>query len=143
MTLPAITLSLPAHPATAEMVSALDQDVTYHIVGARVREGAGISGITSPAARYAYQVAVRMRRYAPGAIAYQWTRSKLLLRGAPRERLVHCCSHLAYSGSPWIGDYENVNVLGFYSPRLLHSRLFAGHLRRMFSRPSCRAIRVW
>src|ERR1022692_1750209 len=140
---PAVTLSSPAHPAMAEMVSALKLDVTYQIVGARVREGSGISGVTNPAVRFAYQAAVRMRRYAPGAIAYQRVRSELLLRSAPRDRLVHCCSHLAYGGSPWIGDYENANVLAFYSPRLLHSRLFVGHLRRMFGHPSCRAIRVW
>jgi len=43
-----VTLSSPAHPAMAEMVSALDRDVTYHIVGARVRNGSGIAGVTNP-----------------------------------------------------------------------------------------------
>ena len=138
-----VTLSSPAHPAMAEMVSALDRDVTYHIVGARVRNGSGIAGVTNPAVRFAYRVAVRMRRYAPGAIAYQRARSVLLLRSAPKDRLAHCCSHLAYGGVPWVGDYENANVLAFYSPRLLHSRQFVSHLRRMFGHPSCRAIRVW
>ena len=140
---PVVTLSSPTHPAMAEMVSALEREVTYHIVGPRTREGPGVSGTTNRAVRYAYQLAVRMRRYAPGAIVYQRLRSGLLMRAVPRDRLVHCCSHLAYGGYPWIGDYENVNVLAFYSPRLIHSPQFVSHLQRMFAHRSCRAIRVW
>jgi len=126
----------------AEMASALDRDVTYHTVGARTVTASGGDGL-SPAGRLAYRASVLARGYAAGAIAYQWMRSEMVLRSAPKNRLVHCCSHMAYGGYPWIGDYENVNVLAFYSSRLLRNQAFTAHLRHMFSHPSCRAIRVW
>ncbi len=64
-------------------------------------------------------------------------------RSATNGRPLHCCSHLLYGDCPWIGDYENVNVLGFYSPRLLRNRHFVEHLRSTLAAPSCRGIRVW
>jgi len=138
-----LTLSCPDHPICREMTSALSGAVTYDIVGPRFREAPPPSRQGSAAGRIAYRAALMARRSAAGAIAYQRAKSALLLRSAPRAQLVHCCGHLAYGSPPWIGDYENVNVLGFYSPRLLRSRLYADYLRRAFARPECRAIRVW
>ena len=143
MNKPAIVLSSPAHPAMAEMLAALESDIDYKVIGPRLRDGSGITALTNPAVKIAYRLAVEARRYTPGTIAYQWARSRTLLRHLPQDVLVHCCSHMAYGGLPWIGDYENVNVLPFYSPRLLHSSSFINHLRRKFSDPACRAVRVW
>ena len=140
---PAIVLSSPAHPAMAEMLAALKSDIDYQVIGPQIRDGSGIAAVTNPAVKLAYRLAVEARRYAPGAIAYQWARSRVLLNQLPPDSLVHCCSHMAYGGLPWIGDYENVNVLPFYSPRLLHSSWFINHLRQKFSDPACRAVRVW
>ena len=140
---PSVTISSPCHPAMAEMVSALERDVKYQFVGPRVRDGSGTSAGIGSIARVAYDAAVRLRRSAWGAVAYHRARSFALLRSVPRDALVHCCSHLSYRGAPWIGDYENVNVLAFYSPRLLRDRRFLSHLQRKFRDPSCRAIRVW
>ena len=137
-----ITLSCPDHPIYKEMVSALSKDVNYNIVGPRFRESGG--------ARYALRNlglahrAVRLaRKYPIGAIAYQQAKDRMVARSRERANLVHCCGHLVYDGAGWIGDYENVNVLGFYSPRILRSRLFTEHVRRRLLSPACRALRVW
>jgi glycosyltransferase involved in cell wall biosynthesis len=140
---PSVTISSPCHPAMAEMVSALERDVEYEFVGPRVRDGSGTSAGIGSIARVAYAAAVRLRRSAWGAVAYHRARSFVLLRSVPKGALVHCCSHLSYRGVPWIGDYENVNVLAFYSPRLLRDQHFLSHLIRKFRHPSCRVIRVW
>jgi len=138
-----VTLSWPDHPAMAEMVAALEGDVRYHIVGARFRQGGGIPGTAGGAVRLAWSASVKLRRYPLGAMAYQRVRGAWTRRSATNGTLVHCCSHLMYGGSPWIGDYENVNVLGFYSPRLLRDPRFIEHLGHSLEDPSCRAIRVW
>jgi hypothetical protein len=138
-----ITLSWPDHPAYAEMVVALEDDVEYHIVGPRFRQPTTGGSRSVRSLPLAQRAAAQVRRFNLGAVAYQRLRSSIVLRSAEPGHLMHCCSHLIYGDSPWIGDYENVNVLGFYSPHLLHDGRFVEHLRRTFSQPSCRAIRVW
>jgi len=143
MKFPEITLSRPLHPVFTEMISATEDAVRYQVIGERFRDGGSISGVSNPVIHFAYDMAVRMRRYAAGAIAYNRARSALLLRQAPRSQLVYACSHLVYGGYPWIGEYENVNALAFYSPALLRNGRFAEHLRRLLGGPDCRAIRVY
>jgi glycosyltransferase involved in cell wall biosynthesis len=127
----------------AEMRNILSGDVAYSVLGAQVPEAGNRAGVAMRAVPFASRLAAQVRRSSLGAISYQRLRSGIMLRSASRGRLIHCCSHLIYGDSPWIGDYENVNVLGFYSPRLLSNARFVEHLRMTLSQPSCRAIRVW
>jgi len=84
-----------------------------------------------------------MRMSSIGTIAYQRAKDGLLARHRDPASLIHCCGHLVYGDNPWIGDYENANVLGFYSPRLLRSRFLIDHIRNRLLSPTCKAIRVW
>jgi glycosyltransferase involved in cell wall biosynthesis len=127
----------------AEMARALANDVNYEIVGPTAMPSPGNPAMGNDWTRLAYRTAAQIRKNPLGAIAYHHAKTALLLRRARRRRLLHCCSHPAYGDFPWIGDYENANVLAFYSPRLLRSRFFVSHLSRVLSDDSCRAIRVW
>ena len=100
----------------AEMVAALKDKVNYEIIGPRFRQSADASVHSSSVMRAVYHAGAKIRRYSAGAIACQRARGALMRRSATNGHPLHCCSHLLYGDCPWIGDYENVNVLGFYSP---------------------------
>ena len=135
-----VVLSCPDHPVYEEMVSELSNEISYQVVGPRFRDRGGVNGSRL---RLQNRIAHLMRSSSIGAIAYQRAKDGLLARHRDPANLIHCCGHLVYEDHPWIGDYENVNVLGFYSPRLLRSRFFIEHLRNRFLSPACKAIRVW
>ncbi len=142
MTRQSITLVSPDHPLLEDMVEELSGDVDYSIRGPRFRRGGAGNGASPLWRRLAQQMAARIRGTAGGALLYQRVKAMLYARPGPNGQMTHAFSQLG-SGGPWIGDYENVNVLAFYSPRVLKAPLFRAGIRRALASSHCRAVRVW
>jgi glycosyltransferase involved in cell wall biosynthesis len=138
-----VKLASPDHPLLEEMVEALCDEVDYSIRGPRFRHGAG-GGVTKASGwrRLAQRMAAGARTTVVGTVLYQLARARALGGPGVPGQLTHAFSQLGLGGR-WIGDYENVNVLGFYSPRTLRAPLFRAAIGRVLASPSCRAIRVW
>jgi len=56
--------------------------------------------------------------------------------------LALCCGHVC-EGRPWVGDFENVNVLSLYAPGILRDAGYRAFLADALLSDHCRAIRVW
>lgn len=140
-----VVLVHPDHPAYEALVISPPAGWRVHAVGARFRQSP-----PAPPRPLWYRVAadrIRERaRKSPRVVQWhfrRFSRRREAWGPLPDRALLQVCGRPLVGEQPWIGDYENVNVLGMYEPSTLRSPRFQSFLTDVFAAHSCRGIRVW
>ena len=134
-----LTFVDPNHAVYAEMQAALTPAFDVRTTG----DAGGAPMPSRPApASLLRAVAGAVRGTAIGSELYHRAKMRRVSTRIGDSPLAVMCGALSRQ-RPWVGDYENVNVLSFYDPAVLRAPSFSRFLRRHFEDSSCRGVRVW